>query len=126
MSSSIHVHLPFFPHPSGHNRDKKETTQNFVFTDNSSALCWLLRSNFDPVKEQPHDLVSRDLAWFCMDRNVSLFAQHIKGVNNIIADSLSRDFHLSDIDLTNIICSHLPLQHQTTFKIIVHPKDITS
>ena len=106
--------------------NQKRLHRILAFTDNSSALCWLLRSNFDPVKEQPHDKVSRDLAWFCMDRNVSLFAQHIKGINNIIADSLSRDFHLSDIDLTNILCSHLPLQHQSTFKIIAHPRKITS
>ena len=61
-----------------------------VFTDNSSAFSWLLRSNFDPIIK-PHDKVSRDLALFCVDNNVSFFAQHIKGIDNIIADSLSGD-----------------------------------
>ena len=106
--------------------NKSRPHRILAFTDNSSALSWLLRSNFDPVLQESHDLVSRDLAWFCMDNNVSFFAQHIKGIKNTIADSLSRDFHLSDIALTQIIHSHLPFQHRSTFKIINHPKKINS
>lgn len=109
-----------------HRINRERPHRILAFTDNNSALSWLLRSNFDPVTEEPHDKVSSDLAWFCMDSNVSFFAQHIKGVYNTIADALSRDFHLNTEFLTSIICSHLPSQHQSTFKIIPHPKKITS
>ena len=96
------------------------------FTDSSSTLGQLFRSNFNTDSHKLHDKVARDLAWFCTNNNVSLFGQHIPGENNIIADSLSRDFHLNDSNLTATILSFLPKQEQQNFKILNHPTDITS
>ena len=97
-----------------------------AFTDSSSALGWLLKSNFDTTTHENHDKVSRDLAWLCYSSNVSLFAQHIEGWRNSIADALSRDFHLSTKHLSDIILSHLPKQVHSQFKIVTHPRDISS
>ena len=50
----------------------------------------------------------------------------LPGKNNIIADSLSRDFHLSDKSLTTLILPFLPQQDHNNFKILTHPRNITS
>ena len=63
-------------------------------TDSSSALSWMWKATFDPVKFPTHDKVARRLATDLMEADCSLFPSHIAGEQNIIADSLSRDFHL--------------------------------
>lgn len=95
------------------------------FTDSSSALGWLFCSTFDPISQPLHNNIACELAWIGTKHNCSLFAQHIKGDAKIIADSLSRDFHLSNTQLTSIICSHIPLEDHSAFKIMTHPRDIT-
>ena len=73
------------------------------FTDSSSALGWMHHSTFDPVKYPSHDIVARQLAMDLISSRSSLFSQHIKGSANVIADALSRDFHLSDSLLIQMI-----------------------
>ena len=36
------------------------------------------------------------LGWTIFSNKTSLYSQHIKGTEKIIADSLSRDFNISD------------------------------
>ena len=67
-----------------------------AFTDSSNALGWMHKAPFDPVSAESHDAVSRWLGWTLVSKETSLYSQHIKGTENIIADSLSRDFHKSD------------------------------
>ena len=107
-----------------HIKDKSYPHRILAFTDNSSALNWLHKSNFDTQCFEKHDAVARDLALFCLRHNVSLFPQHIYGKENKVADALSRDFHLSNKNLTKILLSHLPTQVHCHFKIVQHPKDI--
>ena len=57
-----------------------------ALTDSSCALSWILKGGADEV--------TRALATDLMEFNSSLCANHIPGKNNIIADSLSRDFHI--------------------------------
>ena len=106
--------------------DKDYPHRILSFTDNSSTLSWLFRANFDPSSHEAHETVARSLAWLCTSNNTSLFSQHISGIRNSIADTLSRDFHLSNSDLTEIILSHLPKQVHSQFKIVSHPRDISS
>ena len=96
------------------------------FTDNSSTLKWLFSCKFDPSTHLSHEKVGRHLAWLCTKNNVSLFSQHIPGTWNIIADSLSRDFHIPNRKLTTLILPHLPEQVRSQFKIMTHPRDIYS
>ena len=106
--------------------DKNYPHRILSFTDNSSTLSWLFRANFDPSSHEAHENVARSLAWLCTSNNTSLFSQHIPGIKNSISDALSRDFHLSNLDLTDIILSHLPKQVHSQFKIVSHPRDISS
>ena len=62
-------------------------------TDSSSALGWMHKAYFDLVNAESHNAVARWIRWTLISNETSLFSQKIKGKENIIADSLSRDFH---------------------------------
>ena len=81
-----------------------------AYTDNSSALGWLHKASFDPVKKEAHNHVAREMAKFLMDNELSLYSQHIKGKHNVIADSLSRDMHICDNKLTFLLNNLFPFQ----------------
>jgi hypothetical protein len=106
------------------------TTQHphiLAFTDNSSALGWLYHSTFNPVTHKNHDKLARYLAKLLFKKDATLHAEHIPGQHNIIADSLSHDFHLSTSSLTSLILSHAPpSQVPSTFKIHPLPPRISS
>ena len=87
-------------------------------TDNSSAIGWLFKTNFDPNKQQKHDIIARKMAKILLDSESALRPQHIPGEENIIADSLSRDFHLSTNHLQFALKSLYPNQAQKNFKIL--------
>ena len=70
-----------------------------AYTDNSSALGWLYKALF--ANSMPcHDNVARQMASDFINNDSALYSQHIKGIYNIIADSLSRDHHLTNELLT--------------------------
>ena len=109
-----------------HARKQDIPHRGLLFTDSTSALGWLFKSTFDPLSQPCHDKVAREFARIGYKNNTSLFSQHIEGKKNFIADALSRDFHLSDQELTKIIHSHLPTQDRSHFKILTHPRKIDS
>ena len=86
-------------------------------TDSSSALGWLHHSTFNPVENPMHDTVARRFARQMLSHNASLFAQHIPGNCNGIADSLSRDFNLSTAALTLHIKHTFRSQVPSNFQI---------
>ena len=65
-------------------------------TDSTSAMGWLRESNYDPVDAPIHNNIARFHASNMMEQNACNYSQHLPGVLNVVADSLSRDFHLSD------------------------------
>ena len=79
-----------------------------AFTDSSSALGWMHHSTFNPVKDPNHDKTARYLARMLFKYEASLYSEHIPGVHNHTADSLSRDFHLSDKNIISLIKSFAP------------------
>lgn len=98
------------------------------FTDNSSALGWLYHSTFNPKTHIHHDKLARYLARLLFKNEATIHPEHIPGKNNIIADSLSRDFQLNDADLTHLLLSS-PLsksQMPPSFGIISLPKTTSS
>ena len=98
-----------------------------AFTDSSSALGWLHHSTFDPVHSKHHDKLARHLAQLLFKHQASLYSEHIAGVSNVTADALSRDFHLTDQQLSNQLFAHAPpSQVPTNFKIVPLPKIISS
>ena len=79
-----------------------------ALTDISSALGWMHKDYFNPVNAESHNAVARWLIWTLVSNDISLYSQHIKVTENIIADYLSRDFHKSDQTLTNISTKSYP------------------
>ena len=46
------------------------------------------KESFDPVNEESQDVVDLWIGWNLVGNYKSLYSQHIKGAENIIADSL--------------------------------------
>ena len=63
--------------------------------DNSSACGWFHKTNFTHNDHQFHSQIAKQLATNIITARICLYAQHFKGDWNVIAGSLSRDFHLS-------------------------------
>ena len=78
------------------------------------------------MNAESHDAVARWLGWTLVSNKTSLYSQHIKGTEKIIADSLSRDFHKSDQTLTNIFNQILPQQTAALFHIKQLPRNVIS
>ena len=98
-----------------------------AFTDNSSALGWMFHSTFNPQTHPHHDTMARHLARILFNHEATLFSEHIPGEANEVADSLSRDIHLSTPALTQLISSHAnPEQVPTTFHISPLPPTTSS
>jgi hypothetical protein len=78
-------------------------------TDSSSAAGWLRKSNFPAGDNEIVQMtMARQLAKLVMQPDCCLFSQWFAGDENLVADSLSREFHLSDESLTNLIISSIP------------------
>ena len=97
-----------------------------AFTDSSSALGWMHKASFDPLNAKSHDAVAQWLGWTLISHETCLYSQHIKGTENIISDSLSRDLHKSNQTLTNIFNQILPQQTAASFHIKQLPRNIIS
>ena len=96
------------------------------FTDSSSSLGWMHIASFDTVNAESHDAVSRWLGWALVSHKTSLYSQHTKGTENIIADSLRRNLHKSDQTLTNIFNQILPQQTAALFHTKKLPRNVIS
>ena len=98
-----------------------------AFTDSSSALGWLYHSTFNPKTHLPHDKLARHLARLLFKHEATIYPEHIPGVENEVADSLSRDIHLSHEQLTTLITSHAKTsQVPHSFHIIKLPRKTIS
>ena len=98
-----------------------------ALTDNSSAVGWLYKASFNPKSHHGHDIVARKLAKILIDSETTITSQHTPGRYNVVADSLSRDFHLPDNQLTLILKSLFPQQAKKNFYITsTLPQEITS
>lgn len=61
-----------------------------------------------------------------MSHDAALCSQHVRGIHNVIADSLSRDFHLTDETLTTCLPILFPTQLQAPLSLIPKfPTEIT-
>ena len=97
-----------------------------IQTDNTTGEGWLRKSNFCATNKPQHLHIARKLATTCLQQNTCLYSEWIRGTDNPVADSLSRDFHASDTTLTTSLSSLFPSQVPLTFNISPPPKDIVS
>ena len=135
MQTSMHINLlEFIAYTIGiwleildHQNQEGKYLKIKALTNNSSAVGWLYKSNFNYRNQGPHDSVARKLASLLLNSNSSVTAQQTPGSTNIIADSLSRDFHLQKNHLTFILKTLFPSQVPQKFQILEKlPKEITS
>ena len=100
-------------------------------TDSTTSAGWLRKSNFSDTGDNVEHLhaklqVARSHATRFIDNDIREYSQWFPGKHNIIADSLSRDFHLSNNTLTSIVRSILPPQNRQLFTIAPLPQKIVS
>ena len=96
-------------------------------TDNTSAMGWLRKSNFPPDGEQAfHFELARELAELLLQHDVCLYSQWFAGIDNEVADFLSRVFGISAADLTRHLLATFPAQVPKTFKVSPLPDSISS
>ena len=74
--------------------------------DNSTAVAYI--NKMGGIKSPSVNSLSRTLWEWCIERNIIISAQHIPGKENLVADSLSREFSSNlewsvDIDIFNQI-----------------------
>jgi hypothetical protein len=96
-------------------------------TDSTTALGWLKKSDFSDKSEELVQLsTARKLADIILESETCLFSQWFPGEHNSIADSLSRDFHISNSHLCHLLLSHFPEQTPFGLTILPVPPDIVS
>lgn len=99
-------------------------------TDSTTSAGWLRRSNFrefdDEVQASARITVARSHARHYMNQGIRDYSQWFRGSHNNVADSLSRDLHLSDELLTSHIIKHFPSQVPENFRIVPLPNEIVS
>ena len=78
------------------------------------------------MNAESHNAVALWIGWTLISNKTSLYSQHIKGIEKIIADSLSRDFHMSDQTLTNNLNQILPPYAAALFRIKQPPRNVIS
>jgi hypothetical protein len=94
--------------------------------DSTTAAGWLRKSNF---AEHSHPLqleTSRHLAFILLAASVLLYSQWFPGEDNGTSDVLSRDFHLTDHQLTQLLLIAIPSQVPPSFVISPLPLEISS
>lgn len=107
-------------------KDKNKNKKVFALTDNSSALGWLHKASFHPAEKNKHDQVARYFANFMIKNEHSLYANHIKGELNNVADSLSREFNFSTQQLTDLLYITFTEQMPPNFRIQRIPEETSS
>jgi hypothetical protein len=119
---TIHLSITKDPHSTNH-------PHILAFTDNSSAAGWLYHSTFDPITNKCHDDAARYLARLLFTHGATLHPEHIPGKDNDIADSLSRDFHLTDTEILTLLTPQLIHTHPQgphTLQISSIPETLSS
>ena len=94
--------------------------------DSTVAEAWLYKSNHDPENSPVQNAIARRMANNLIQRKACNYSQHIKGETNVIADSLSRDTHLSTDEHTNLIQSTSHVLNPPNSKISPLSSQITS
>ena len=92
-------------------------------TDSTTTMGWLRKSNFEEEERPIHQEISRWHARNTMSRDACNYSQHFPGKMNVVADSLSRDFHLSNGELIAMLTSIHPSFSPAHIKILELPNE---
>ena len=100
--------------------------------DNTSSLGWMRRSNFRQKEESDESWevkqhLGRHLAQLTLDSDIVLYKQWLKGHDNVVADSLSRDhYYLNTNTHKQFLLETVPQQLPRNFSISPIPREISS
>jgi hypothetical protein len=96
--------------------------------DNTSALGWIKKANFDcdDPEQATHIALAREFMSIVMAESIVLYSQWFAGIENTVADTLSRRHDLSNDQLTDFIISNFPEQTPRGFHLRALPPDLTS
>ena len=86
--------------------------------DSTSARSWMRRNRFDPHVSPAHDAICREMGKMLLKFDSATTIQHIQGKSNVLADSLSRDSHLSSSQLTQALNQRIKSRLPENFKIV--------
>jgi len=96
-------------------------------TDSTTAAGWLHKSNFAEVEDKIMQMTTaRHLVSLLINTKSCLYSQWFLGSDNIVTDSLSRDFHIDSNTLSHLICSSVPEQVTFGLEILTLPEEISS
>jgi hypothetical protein len=85
--------------------------------DSSSATGWIAKSSFGD--ECPlHLAIARTMAEYLNDHEVAHYSQWFPGKENSVADSLSRDFHLNDVEIVTHLREQFANQLPQSFRLV--------
>ena len=94
--------------------------------DSTSSTGWLRKSNFDEELFPAHLKLARKYAEILIEASSQSHSQWFKGKANGVSDCLSRDYNLSDQELTLLLQHCIPEQVPQNFHISPLPKEIVS
>ena len=83
-----------------------DTFRNMVVhvkCDNTAAVSWIMRNR--AKNNTAAESLSRIFSLFCLSHNITLICTHIKGIDNVLADYLSRDLNLAPQDMDEPLTS---------------------
>ena len=107
--------------------DIRTSTCFLAVGDSTTGLGWLRRSNFADLDEHAsHSALARYFALTLEAWGACLFTQWFMGKLNSVADELSREFRMSDEDLTDRLLLSYPEQIPHGFRLSPLPPKITS
>ncbi len=103
-------------------------------TDSTTSAGWLKKTNFKEENDDESNGIegtvrneaARKHASLFIDAGVMEYTQWFEGKSNNVSDSLSRDFHINDNELTLLLRSLYPDQLPPHFEIVQLPKEIGS
>jgi hypothetical protein len=99
-------------------------------TDSTTSEGWLRKTNFleevDLVQASVRIQVAREHAMRYMNHEIRDYSQWFPGIENNVADALSREMDLSDDELTTFLRLSFPTQIPENFEIVPLPSEITS
>jgi hypothetical protein len=94
--------------------------------DSTLAAGWNRKSNFDEEIQSLQLEIARALATMFMEHNTALYSQWFCGDWNDVSDSCSRDHHLSEQELTELLLSTVPNQVPMDFVFVPLPPELVS
>jgi hypothetical protein len=95
-----------------------------ALTDNNSCAGWLKKSSFRSDTKPADHAIACKVAHLLIDANIQLNVQHVPGVENIMADTLSRRSDLSNNALKSHALANFPDQVPNLFRIYQLPPRI--